>query len=266
MFVRQDPRPRLVTWRGRSTVELPPPPPGTRDLAIGPDGRVAILADDGIFVADGLTEAGWTAVPELLPPDDEVVTGLAWSLDGRLAWAAARELGVPPFTVVAGSPGGVPVRIEVDAGLDGSPAWLDRDRIAVPVIRDPLGGLAIVSLAGADRRFAPVPAGVLAVAPSRGLLALGDRSRPRVEIRRIDDLTAPGGPPLAAFEEPGAAVVDIALSTDGRWLAAAWVDGDGSLVAVGVYEDSGGWVERGRLGRAALGAGSDARVRLAWQP
>ncbi|HWP64113.1 MAG TPA: hypothetical protein VNO86_11650 [Candidatus Binatia bacterium] len=268
VLVDQHPLPEILTWLGKGSIALPPPRPGLRDLAIGPDGRVAILAEDGIFIADALADdARWAAVPELRPPRDHLVTGLAWSPDGKLAWAAARELGVSPFTVAAGSPGEVPARVEVDAGLDGGPAWLDTKRIAVPVVRDPLGGLIIVSLAGDGTPFEPIPAGVLAVASRAGLVALGDRHAARIEIRRIEDLTASGGPPLAVIEEADAAVaVDLAFSVDGRWLAAAWTADDGSLLAIGVYDGDGGWIEGGRLDRAALKADPDARVRLAWRP
>lgn len=266
----QSPAPTIVTWHGGSVVDLPPPRPGTSALAIGPDGRAAILANDGVFVADGLAaDARWSAVPELRPPADAIVTGLTWSPDGKLAWAADREAAVPPFTIVAGSPGQTPTRIEVDASLDGRPAWLDGDRIAVPVVREPSGGLAIVSLAGNTIPFEPIPAGVLAVAPSKGILALGDRYRPRIEIRRIEDLTAAGGQPLAVFEEPGGEdIADLAFSADGRWLAVAWMTwaGDWVPLAVALYEDAGGWVERGRLDLAPIGARPDAAVSLAWRP
>lgn len=268
VLVHDRPLPQILTWLGTETMALPPPRPGLRDLAIGSDGRVAILAEDGIFIADGLVEdARWAAVPEFQPPRDDVVTGLAWSPDGKLAWAAARELGVPPFTVAAGSPGEVPARVEVDAGLDGSPAWLDGERIAVPVVRDPVDGLTVVSLAGDGIPFEPMSAGVLTVASRTGLVALGDRYAPRIEIRRIEDLTASGGPPLAVIEEAGAAVaIDLAFSVDGRWLAAAWMADDGSLLAIGVYDGAGGWTEGGRLDRAALSASPEAGVRLAWRP
>ena len=258
---------RLVTWADGGLVVVPLPGPDAHGLAVDSTGRAAVVAGNAVFVADRLVAgtATWTAVDAYRARPDDHVYGLAWSPTGALAAARAAEPATPPFVVVAAPLDRTPTAIEVEAGLDGSPAWLDGDRVAVVAVRDPHAVLAVVSV-GSDRvEFLPMDVAELSVAPEAELVAVGSRAAPRVEMRRLADL-AGATAPIAVVEGPEAAIVGaLALSPDGAWLAVAWLGADGPVV--GLYERSRGWQERSRVGTAALGLdGGLPALELAWRP
>ena len=267
VLARADDGSRLVTWVDGRLVVVPLPGPDAHGLAVGPTGRAAAVAGNAVFVADALGPGAsdWKPVDAFRAGPDDVVYGLAWSSAGALAAARAAQPATPPFFVVAGRPGETPVEIEVEAGLDGTPAWLDGDRVAVVAVRDPYAVLAIVSVGSGRVEFLPMDVAALAVAPDADLVAVGMRSAARVELRRLADL-AGAMAPIAVVEGPEAAIVGaLALSADGAWLAVAWLGADGPVV--GLYDRSSGWREHGRLGVAALGLdGARPALELAWRP
>ncbi len=267
VLARSDTGSRLFTWRAGERVDLRLPGPDAHGLAIDRMGRAAVVAGGEVFVADGLagTDVRWSPVAEFRPDPGATITGLAWSPDGALAWAGARELAGPSFTVVAGLIGGVLVRVEVDAGLDGAPVWLDTDRVGVLAVRDPTELLAVVSTKAARVTLSPFEASEIAATNELGLAAVGARATARVELRRLEDLTGTTEP-IAVIDGPDASIVgSLAFSTEGRFLAVTWF-GD-ETPRVSVYERSSGWQEKASLGLADLGLeGPLTAIEVAWRP
>ncbi|MER3417777.1 MAG: hypothetical protein C4343_01370, partial [Chloroflexota bacterium] len=266
VLVRRDTGSRLVTWRAGTRAEVSLPGRDAYGLAIDNTGRAAVVAGGRIFVADNLTREGvrWSPVTEFQPNPGEIVLGLAWSPDGDLAWAGAKD-DHSPISVVAGPVGGTPKRIEVDAWLDGLPVWLDTDRVAVLAIRDPAHFLAIVRTGTSQVTLEPFEALTLAVSSRLGLIAVGARDTGRVELRRLEDLTA-ARTPIAVITDANDAIVDaLAFSTDGTRLAVTWRQSNS--VRVALYDQSTGWQELARFGPAELGIeGPVSTIELAWRP
>lgn len=259
----------LAVWDGTGPIPVSLPNPGAHGLAIDGRGRAAIVTDEGVLVAERLLgdEDRWVPAPEFEPAPGEILSGLAWSPGGKLAWAGAAEFGVPPFVVVAGPLGRDPARIAVEADLDGSPVWLDDDRVAVLAVRDPAALLAVVSIGSGDVAFEPLQASAIAVSPAAGLIAVGARSGPRLELRPLERL-GEAVDALAVLEGPDTATVgDVAFSVDGQRLAVTWLS-EAALDSVRVYERSpDGWRETGRLEGSAFGTpGTITAVELDWLP
>lgn len=259
---------RLMAWQAKRPIRLPLPAQDAHGLAIDRGGRAAVVAGRDVFVADPFaSQAGrWSALAAFRRrPGNELTSGLAWSPNGLLASAEAPGPALSPFTVVAGPPDGVPVRIEVGAGLDGRPAWLDADRLAVVAVRDPLSLLAVISVGGREVRLEPMELRGLAATSSGDLVAVAARYAPRVELTPLAEL-ATDPTPIAVLEMPDAlGVGPMAFSPDGEWLAVTWLTEDSAFVAL--HDRASGWQERNRIEATELGLdGSALTMEPAWRP
>ncbi len=271
VLVRSDAGARLLTWRNGAPVDLPLPGADAHELAVDGTGRAAVVAGGEVYIAESLTdsEVRWTPIPGFRPDPGFIVTGLAWSPDGALAWTGAREIAGDTFTVVAGPIGEAPVRIEAEAGLNGAPVWLDADRIGIPAVRGSTNFLTVVSVRARQVSLTPFELGGLAVSYPLGLVAVSDVGAATVELLRLNGLMT-ATEPDAVIKGPDEEWIaeGLAFSADGGRLEVTWFKG--GRVVVSLYDGAAGWRESTRLGLADLGLPnidtSDASVEVAWRP
>ncbi len=243
----------LVRLSG-DVVQLPLPDPSVAAVAPAADGKlVALLRDGRAFVAprgpDGLLAGtGWRALALAgsgsMPPGT-VVSAATSSPDGRrlVAIARPRDAFLPSaLVVIEPDRGRRDIRQLADETDGVPPAWIDDARVAI-VQRDRLDRtfLAIVAVATGqvtDRlavrvldfgtsRDSRISVGVthdrIVVGPTASVL----------ELRRAPD-SGPSTPP-DDFVRGG-----VALSDDGRYLAAAIEEDDSGRRRIAIYEQTDG--------------------------
>jgi hypothetical protein len=235
-------------------VALPLPDPSVAAVAPMAGGQlVAVLRDGHAFVAPRgpaglLNGTGWRALaltgPGALPPGTTVWSATS-SPDGTRLAAIARPADAgSPSALVMIEPGGRRRDVRPLAGQSEglAPAWIDATTVAV-VQRDRSDRLFVAVVAAATGRLSdPLEIEALDYQTSRDSRTSAILTRDRIavgptasvlELRKAPD----GGPatPLTDIVRGG-----IALSADGRYLAAAVEEGNPGRARIAIYERAGG--------------------------